>query len=90
MQAGALDPVLGDHEVVVGLGADDHQRVVPGAAVDRDRRVDVVLDVVVAVAAVDVGLRGRRLGRMAASRKARTMNVLLPPSPKSLSVALLL
>ena len=54
VEAGAEDALVGDHEVVGELGAQHDQLVDAGAAVDRDRRVDVVLDLVVAAAGADV------------------------------------
>src|SRR5262249_53664140 len=47
-QPGAKDAVVGDDDVVGEFGAEDDQLVEAAAAVYRDRRVDVVLDLVVA------------------------------------------
>src|SRR5262249_11805659 len=59
-QAGAEDPLGGDDDVVGDLGAQDDELVEAGAAVHRDGRVDIVLDLVVARAGADGGLgRGR-------------------------------
>ena len=55
-QPGAEDAGVGHHEGVVLLGAERHHPVEAGAAVDVDRGVDVVLDEVIAVAAVDLDL----------------------------------
>ena len=54
VEAGAEDALAGDREVVGELGAEDDELVKAGAAVDRDRRVDVVLDLVLAAAGTDV------------------------------------
>ena len=64
----AEDPVPGDDEVVRELGAEDHDLVEAGAAVDRDRGVDVVLDLVVPLARLDLGLL---LGRGSAGGQRR-------------------
>jgi len=60
IHAPAENAVLGDDEVVGELGAQHHHLVEAGAAVDRDRGIDVVLDGVVVVAGQDVGLFCRR------------------------------
>ncbi len=52
VEAGAEDALVGDDEVVGELGAEHQHLVEAGAAVDRDRRVDVVFDLVVAGTAV--------------------------------------
>ena len=52
VQPGAEDAVLGDDEDIVALGADGHHGVEAEAAVDADRRVDVVFELVVVAAAV--------------------------------------
>src|SRR5207247_7916519 len=59
-QAGAVDGLVGDDDVVGELGAEDDDLVEAGAAVDRDGGVDVVLHLVVAGAGADVGLGGGR------------------------------
>ena len=51
--AGAVEAVGGDDELVVALGAEQHDAVEAVAAVDRHRRVDDVLDEVAALAGVD-------------------------------------
>ncbi|TIX24576.1 MAG: hypothetical protein E5V35_17775, partial [Mesorhizobium sp.] len=43
VEAGAEDTLVGDGEIVGEFRAEDNQLVKAGAAVDRDRRVDVVL-----------------------------------------------
>ena len=55
VQPGAEHALVGDHEVVGELGADDDHLVEAGAAVEIDRRVDVVLDGVGAFAADRLG-----------------------------------
>ena len=62
-QAGAEHAVLGDHEVVAELGADDDHGVEAVAAVDVDRRIDGVLHQVGACAAGDVRALALRLLR---------------------------
>src|SRR5262249_35021004 len=52
----AEDALLGDDEVVGELGAEYDHLVEAAAAVDRDRRVDVVLHLVVAAAGPQVDL----------------------------------
>ena len=54
VEPGAEDALGGDHEVVGELGAEHDELVEAGAAVDRDRRVDVVGDLVLAAAGADV------------------------------------
>ena len=49
-------PLARDDELVVALGAEQHDAVEAVAAVDRDRRVHDVLDEVAALAGVDRGL----------------------------------
>ena len=56
-QARAVDRRTGNDDVVGELGAEDDDLVETVAAVDRDRRVDVVLDLVIAAASADIGLR---------------------------------
>ncbi len=53
-----MHPGLGDHKTVGGLGADDDDRINPSSAVDADRCIDVVLNVIVAAAAVDQRIGG--------------------------------
>ena len=77
-QTGALHPVLADHEVVVGLGADHDHRVEARAAVDAHRGVDVVGDVVVAGTAVDQGLRRPRLGRVGGKQEGADVERVVP------------
>ena len=60
VQAGAEDALGGDHDVVGELGAQHDQLVEAGAAVDRDRRVDVVRHLVLAAAGADVERPGGR------------------------------
>ena len=62
-EAGAEDRLRGDDDVVGELGAEDDDLVEAVAAVDRDRRVDVVLDLVLAAAGADVGLGARSRSR---------------------------
>ena len=52
VDAGAEHALVGDDEAVGELGAEHQHLVEARAAVDRDRRIDVVLDQVVAGAAV--------------------------------------
>ena len=59
-QAGAVDALVVDDEVVAELGADHRQCVKAVAALDPDRSVDRERDEVCALATVDVGVR--RLG----------------------------
>ena len=54
VEAGAEDPLDADDDVVGELGAEDDELVEAGAAVDRDGRVDVVRDLVLAAAGADV------------------------------------
>ena len=54
-QAGTKDALLGDHDVVGELGAQNHQLVKAGSTVHRDRGVDVVAHLVVAATGADVG-----------------------------------
>ena len=54
VEAGAEDALDADHDVVRELGAEDDELVEAGAAVDRDGRVDVVRDLVLAAARADV------------------------------------
>ena len=54
-QAGAENRLVGDDEVVTELGSDDHHLVEAGAAVEIDRRVDVVEHGVGALAANGLG-----------------------------------
>ena len=60
VETAAEDAVLRNDEGVVRLGAEQHQRIEPGAALDVERRIDVVFDRVVAGAALDVEVRARR------------------------------
>ena len=63
-QAGAVDALVIDHEVVAELGADHRQRVEAVAAVDAHRGIDGEGDEVGALAAVDVGVRRFRVVRV--------------------------
>ena len=54
VETGTEDALVGDHEVVGELGTEHGKLVDPGATVDRDRCIDVVLDLVVATACADV------------------------------------
>ena len=51
VEAGALHPVFGDDKVVVDFGAKNNNSISTGTAVNADRRVDVVLDMIVACTA---------------------------------------
>ena len=54
VQAGAEDALFGDRDVIGELCRQHHQLVEAGAAIDRDRRVDVVLHLVFPAAGADV------------------------------------
>ncbi|OWK21143.1 hypothetical protein AJ88_20805 [Mesorhizobium amorphae CCBAU 01583] len=55
IEAGTEDALFGDGEIVGELRPQYNQLVKAGAAVDRDRRVDVVLHFVLAAAGADIG-----------------------------------
>ena len=63
-QAGTVDALVVDHEIVAELGADDGQGVETVATVYAHRRVDRERDEVRALAAVDVGERGLGIVRV--------------------------
>jgi hypothetical protein len=65
-EPGAVDGGVRDDNVVGELGAEHHHLVEATAAVDRDRRIDVVLDLVLAGAGTDLGFRS---GREAADQR---------------------
>ena len=60
VQACALHALVGDDEGVGRLGAQHHHGIGAGAAVDADRRADVVLDMVVAGAAAERRIAHRK------------------------------
>ena len=62
VQPGAVDRLVGDRDVVGEFGGENHELVESGAALDRDRRVDVVAYLVLAAAGTDIGrLRDREI-----------------------------
>ena len=86
-EAGAVDRLRRDDEVVGELGAEDDDLVDAGAAVDRDGRVDVVLDLVLPApvrmsvsAAVEKPLVSFGIATGAAGSR-QTMSQSAPPSP---------
>ena len=82
-QAGTEDALVGDDDVVGEFGAKDHQLVEAVAPIDRDRRVDVVFDLVAAGAGADLGFGGGGETR----RQLGPRNHLLGIDPVDLGVA---
>jgi hypothetical protein len=80
------DTVLAHDKRIRENGA-DHDGIDATAALDADRGVDV-LNEVVARAAVQFGLRLRTGGLVGQADKARTTNSSFPSSPSSRSVAI--
>ena len=62
-QACTEDALVSYHDVVSEFGAQDHELVEAVATVHRDRRIDVVFDLVVAGAGANLGLRRSREAR---------------------------
>ena len=55
VQASAIHTILGDHEVIMEFGADYHNSIFTISTIDADRCIDDIIDLVIALTAVDIG-----------------------------------